>query len=172
MKHLLAAVRRKIDKRLGRKRSEQQSAEVISSLEGTFLTTLRTCRSSLSSSLPPPSSTSTPPSFRILPLNTLHTQHVDPYEYKIYENIYDHLCKYDSSSDEASSKDSDCYHNSEDEENIFGDMLFLTSLEVNQEDAAADLYEIVVYKDHSDETRLRFRPRILKSGACNRYVYC
>ena len=51
-------------------------------------------------------------------------------------------------------------------------MLFLTSLEVNQEDAAADLYEIVVYKDHSDETRLRFRPRILKSGACNRYVYC
>ena len=134
-----------------------------------------------------PKNTSTPMNFKIYPLHKNRKKSSESFlqqDFNIYEELKE--CEYENLSDCNSGFDSfesnsgdlsgikiyedfdDFSEDLEREElNIFENVVFLNSLEIDEKDLN-DNYEIVTVKNSKDVTKARkFRPRTLKTGSKN-----
>ena len=196
MKYLFKLIVRKIERRLtrmGRKKQFEEKKKSInvslssssSSMGRDFSTLIE--KTKITRKEPYQSNTSsTPVNFKVYPLNKSTEECFtiyDQQDFKIYEdfNTFESQSGFSSSFDSFDTisissdlsgiqifEDFDDFYEElrREEENIFEPVVFLNSLEIDENDFK-DNYEIVTVQKGMDEFRRSFRPRSLKTGLTN-----
>ena len=110
--------------------------------------------------------TSTPPSFKIYPLNKFQTRFSEAEDdFKIYDdfNNFNNITSSSSGTEERIYENLADLAEREHDEEIFENVIFLNSIELEHL-PSEDIYEMIFCQNSNHQTKWKFKPRTLKSN--------